>query len=71
VILSFSAWQKRFGGRKEVVGETVSLSGTPYTIVGVLPQDFQFALDGNAEFWTTLHASDYCALRRSCHNLSE
>ena len=69
VILSFSAWQKRFGGRKEVVGETVSLSGTPYTIVGVLPQDFQFALDGNAEFWTTLHPDDYCSLRRSCHGL--
>ncbi|MGA2348386.1 MAG: ABC transporter permease, partial [Candidatus Sulfotelmatobacter sp.] len=69
VILSFSAWQKRLGGRKEVVGETVSLSGTPYTIVGVLPQDFQFALDGNAEFWTTLHPDDYCSLRRSCHGL--
>ncbi len=69
VILSFSAWQKRFGGRKEAVGETVSLSGTPYTIVGVLPQDFQFALDGNAEFWTTLHPDDYCSLRRSCHGL--
>jgi len=68
VILSYSTWQKRFGGRKDVVGEAVSLSGVPYTIVGVLPQDFQFAPGGNMEFWTTLHASDSCALRRSCHN---
>jgi predicted permease len=69
VILSYSTWQKRFGGRKDAVGETVSLSGIPYTIVGVLPQDFQFAPGGgNEEFWTTLHASDSCALRRSCHN---
>ncbi len=58
VILSYATWQKRFGGRKEVVGEAVSLSGTPYTIVGVLPQGFQFALGGKEEFWTTLHASD-------------
>ena len=50
------------------MGEAVSLSGVPYTIVGVLPQDFQFAPGGNEEFWTTLHASDSCALRRSCHN---
>jgi macrolide transport system ATP-binding/permease protein len=70
VILSYSTWQKRFGGRKDAVGETVSLSGIPFTIVGVLPPDFQFAPGGNEEFWTTLHASDSCALRRSCHNFT-
>ena len=69
VILSYAAWQKRFGGRKDVTKETVSLSGVPYAIVGVLPQEFQFAPRGNAEFWTTLHADDGCALRRSCHNM--
>jgi len=70
VILSYATWQKRFGGRKDAVGETVTLSGVPYVIVGVLPQDFQFALGRNEEFWTTLHASDYCGLRRGCHNLN-
>jgi predicted permease len=70
VILSYATWQKRFGGKKDVTGETVALSGIPYAIVGVLPQDFQFALRGDVEFWTTLHASDQCALRRSCHNLN-
>jgi macrolide transport system ATP-binding/permease protein len=69
VILSYATWQKRFGGRKDVVGETVTFSGVPFVIVGVLPQDFQFALGRNEEFWTTLHASDYCGLRRGCHNL--
>src|SRR3954447_20710334 len=33
VILSYATWQKRFGGRKEVAGETVTLSGVPYTII--------------------------------------
>ena len=70
VILSYATWQKRYAGRKDVVGETVTLSGIPHTIVGVLPQDFQFAPRGSAEFWTTLHASDPCALRRSCHNFT-
>ena len=70
VILSYSTWQNRFGGRKGVIGETVTLSGIPHTIVGVLPIDFQFAPRGKAEFWTTLHASDSCALRRSCHNFN-
>lgn len=68
VILSYATWQKRYSGRKDVVGETVTLSGIPYTIVGVLPREFQFTPRGSAEFWTTLHASDSCGLRRSCHN---
>jgi macrolide transport system ATP-binding/permease protein len=69
VILSYGAWQRRFGGRKSVIGEAVSLSGVPYTIVGVLPASFQFAPRGATEFWTTLHATEGCLLRRSCHGL--
>jgi len=69
VILSYGAWQRRFGGRKNVIGEAVSLSGVPYTIVGVLPASFQFAPRGAAEFWTTLHATEGCLLRRSCRGL--
>jgi macrolide transport system ATP-binding/permease protein len=70
VILSYAGWRKRYGGRNNVIGEAVTLSGIPYTIVGVLPRSFQFAPRGSAEFWTTLHASDSCALRRSCHNFN-
>jgi macrolide transport system ATP-binding/permease protein len=70
VILTYTAWQKRFGGRKEVTGETVTLSGIPYAIVGVLPQNFQFAPRGNAEFFTTLHPTGQCDVRRSCHGLN-
>jgi macrolide transport system ATP-binding/permease protein len=71
VILSYAAWQKRFAGRKDVVGQSVSLSGIPYTIVGVMPDSFEFAPRNNAEFWTTMHASaaNGCDLRRSCHGL--
>jgi macrolide transport system ATP-binding/permease protein len=70
VILTFAAWQKRFGGRKGVTSETVTLSGIPYAIVGVLPPDFQFAPRGNAEFFTTLHPIGQCDVRRSCHGLN-
>ena len=69
VLLTYSAWQTRYGGRKDVIGETVQLSDVPYTIIGVLPQSFQFAPSGDAEFWTAYHPDDQCAKRRSCHNL--
>jgi macrolide transport system ATP-binding/permease protein len=68
-ILSYRTWQKRFGGRKNVVGETVSLSDVTFTIVGVLPQSFQFAPQGDSEFWTTLRAEGQCITSRGCHGL--
>jgi macrolide transport system ATP-binding/permease protein len=70
VMLSYVAWQKWFGGRQDVVGKAVTLSGDSYTIVGVLPRSFQFALAGSPEFWTTLHVKGNCDLRRSCHSLT-
>ncbi|NUQ27795.1 MAG: ABC transporter permease [Acidobacteriaceae bacterium] len=68
-LLSYATWQKRFGGRKDVIGRTLKLSGVPTTIVGVLPPDFQFAPRGTAEFFTTAQPTNGCEKRRSCHNL--
>jgi len=69
VMISYSTWQRRYQGRKNVIGETVSLSGIPYTIIGILPESFQFAPRGGSEFWATLHSVDGCDIRRSCHSL--
>jgi macrolide transport system ATP-binding/permease protein len=70
LIISHAAWHARFGGRRDVIGQTVTLAGDPHTIVGVLPERFQFAPQGRAEFWTPLRASVGCDVRRSCHALS-
>jgi macrolide transport system ATP-binding/permease protein len=69
VILPYGTWMKRFGGRRDVIGQSVSLSGDAYTIVGVLPRAFAFAPRGSAEFWTPLLDKTGCEQRRSCHNL--
>lgn len=69
VLLSYGTWQRRFGARNDVVGQTVNLSGVTHTIVGVLPRDFQFALRDNAEFWETLQPTRECERLRNCYNL--
>jgi predicted permease len=70
VLLSYGAWQRRFGGRTDIVGQTVNLSGVAHTIIGVLPKDFQFAFRGNGEFWEALQPTRECEKRRSCHDLN-
>jgi predicted permease len=69
VLLRYGAWQKRFGGRSDVVGQTVNLSGVATTIVGVLPPEFEFAPREIAEFFEPLRPTGECEKRRSCHNL--
>jgi len=68
-ILSYGTWMTRFGGRRDVVGETIGLSGDPFTIVGVLPREFAFAPRGGAELWVPLLDKSPCEQRRSCHDL--
>jgi macrolide transport system ATP-binding/permease protein len=55
VILSYETWQKRFAGNRNVLGQAVTLDGTPSLIIGVLPSGFHFAPVGTAAFWITLH----------------
>jgi len=69
VILSHATWRNRFAGREDVIGQTISLSGKAYTVIGVLPKEFQFALRGRAEFYAALQPTMECEKRRSCHNL--
>jgi putative ABC transport system permease protein len=45
-LLSDALWRGTFGADPSIVGKVVALDDTPYTIVGVLPRDFEF-LDNN------------------------
>lgn len=52
-VLSYELWQRAFGGRDEVVGETVLFDGLPRTVVGVMPPRFDIN-DAGVEVWTPL-----------------
>jgi macrolide transport system ATP-binding/permease protein len=70
VILSYDSWQKWFQGRADIIGQKITLSGIPQTIIGVMPETFDFAPGGSAEFWLPFHAvKGSCDLNRSCHSL--
>jgi predicted permease len=42
MVLSHSLFERRFGGDPQVIGKTVTVSGHPFTITGVLPEKFRF-----------------------------
>jgi putative ABC transport system permease protein len=52
VLLTWSFWQRRFGGR-DVTGTTLVLQGQPYTVVGVMPRNFWFFW-GRTDVWLPL-----------------
>ena len=52
VVIGYQAWQVRFGGDPNVVGRTVRLGGVPRTVVGVMPEGFEFPTDH--QFWIPL-----------------
>lgn len=48
LVLSHKLWQRAFGGDPAIVGQQLMLSGESYTVIGVMPPQFQFP-----PFWST------------------
>ncbi len=49
VVLSHALWRSRFGGREDVLGQTLTLNGQPFTIVGVAAAPFRGPVAGRSE----------------------
>jgi putative ABC transport system permease protein len=72
VILSDGFWQRRFGADPGIIGQSLTLNGQSYSVIGVLPPDFQSPneLTGGArpEVWFTLGLNP-AQLNKGSHNL--
>src|SRR5690242_20185633 len=53
-LLSYKVYVNRYGSNPSVIGRNVRLNDVPTTIIGVMPEGFQFPF--NTEVWTPLHA---------------
>jgi predicted permease len=49
VILMYGYWQRRFGGNRNVVGQTLKVDGKPSEIIGVMPKNFSLLDQQEAE----------------------
>jgi putative ABC transport system permease protein len=70
VILGHALWRSRFGGDSTIVGRAITLDGTPFTVVGVMPAGFVDLIDPRAQLWTTLRYNATLSWAcRSCRHL--
>ena len=54
VVMSHKLWVRKFSRDENIIDQTITLSGNPYTVIGILPADFSFPFEvEEAELWTT------------------
>lgn len=61
VVLGYTAWRERFGGDRSVVGTTVRVNGESGTVLGVMPEGFEFP--DNTEVWAPLRLDPLASAR--------
>ncbi len=56
VIISYGLWRRRFGADPNLIGQTLRLNGQQYTVLGVMPPEFQFPT--GREMWAPRIATE-------------
>jgi putative ABC transport system permease protein len=66
VVVSHAMWREYFRGDPAAIGRTIRINGDDHTVIGVLPETFQFTLLGAVQVWRPLvFTADQAANRRS------
>src|SRR6185503_21253305 len=68
VMLSNRLWARRFGADQSIVGKQIKLNGQPYTVVGVMPAQFQFPSQ-DTELWVPIAFTPKQTANRGSHYL--
>jgi putative ABC transport system permease protein len=68
VVLGYRLWKRKFTGDRELVGKTILMNGTAYSVIGVMPPRFDFP-DRQTEYWVPFGLSPQLLSRRNSHFL--
>jgi putative ABC transport system permease protein len=56
IVISHGLWQRRFGGRRDVVGRELMMGNSSATIIGVMPEGFEYPFRADRQdFWEPLN----------------
>jgi len=53
VILTWTLWNRRFGGDPAIIGKDILLDGAAYTVIGIMPAKFSYP-DPETQIWTPI-----------------
>jgi putative ABC transport system permease protein len=65
-VISHGFWQRQFGGAPEVVGASLTVAGSPVTVVGIMPPDFRFYQD--TDLWLPVRYGILATRERRSHS---
>src|SRR5262249_355216 len=51
-VVGYGLWKTRYGGEPKIVGKVIHVNGAPTTIVGVMPEGFEFPI--SEKIWVPL-----------------
>jgi predicted permease len=58
VVLAYGIWQRRFGGRADIIGDTITVNGRAFTVIGVTAEGFRGTTNlGGPELWVPFGVS--------------
>ena len=67
-VLSYSLWQSRYGGDRQIINRDIQLNGEKHTVVGVMPPGFQF-FESDVRLWVPLALGQEELANRGGHYL--
>ncbi len=69
VVLSYALWQRRYGGEPNLINRNILLNGESYTVIGIMPANFQF-LAKEIRAWVPMAFDSEALANRGSHYLS-
>jgi len=67
-VLSYSLWQSRYGGDRQILNRDIQLNGEKHTVIGVMPASFQF-FESDVRLWVPLALDQEDLANRGGHYL--
>ncbi len=64
-IVSYGFWQRHYGGQRSALGKTLNLNDQPYTVIGVMPQWFNYPAE--TDIWTPMDMNSQLMHSRGSH----
>lgn len=69
VVINHGFWQGTLGGDPQILGKSLTLNGEAFTVIGVMPRDFQFPI-GSCDVWIPMPYNPHLSRDRAVGSIA-